>query len=182
MVLGGLRRLSPALHADLYSESPEMHSPLAATAQAMHISKIGGEIPNIYTFVKEGEDCSVLGGPFTQGRQTHMTARQRKRFFSKLANCEQQHYVPGHTYTFSFYQHMLDVASMMLIPAPGGILSIDLTHYLNGQPLVVMAKVVGDDGDGSGDATDKPVDQEAPQHVWKFELWHTKLLDKHPAP
>lgn len=64
-------------------------------------------------------------------------------------------YDTEHVWTFSFWQHLLDLSTFHLDVA---FKRIRLVPYLDGQPLVLMAQ------DANGDL------------IWKFEIFHQDLL------
>src|ERR1700742_2374789 len=64
--------------------------------------------------------------------ETPLPAAARKRFFAKARNREGRLFTTDHTYTFHFWQHMLDLASFKL---DLGFKSFDLANHLDGQPL-----------------------------------------------
>ena len=116
----------------------------------------------------------------------------RKKFFNDQKKSAEYCFQPGLTYTFEFYQHIIDVYTYQLEVGVGSSLvaesksdrssgsiarkssgwrdkltkRFDLCHYLDGQPLQVMAKI-SDGGDSSPSG-----------YLWNFELWHDRLLSK----
>ena len=63
-------------------------------------------------------------------------------------------------YTFDFYQHLMAPADFTFDLS---VTSFDMSKYLNGQPLSVMARSYSSGG-----------------YLWNFELWHEKLLTGEP--
>jgi len=85
-----------------------------------------------------------------------LTAKQRKRFFSRPQNLAKFTLQPGLIYTFDFYQHMLDITTMEINL---GFRKFDISDFLNNQPVQAMARLF---------------DRE--EYFWNIEIWHPKLL------
>lgn len=62
---------------------------------------------------------------------------------------------PQHVYTFHFWQHLLDMASLQLATP---LMRLNLAAHLDGQPLQLLACL----RDG--------------REAWAFDVWHEALL------
>ena len=81
---------------------------------------------------------------------------QRRRLFaSACAGHPSLQAQPQHMYTFHFWQHLLDMASLQLAMP---LARINLAAHLDGQPLQLLACL----RDG--------------REVWAFDVWHEALL------
>lgn len=78
---------------------------------------------------------------------------------------EGEWFEPEVVYTFDFYSHVLDMQTMTAF-------GFDVVPILNGNPVVCMARL------RACEATDNGNAEAEPEHLWKFEVWHERMLAK----
>ena len=155
-----IRRLSPSVQTDITGARPQMLSNLAATAQTLHVSAPGEQPPSLTApagggaFVDVPESTALLGGHFAKAGGKPVGSTARKKFFSSRKRAADFAFLPGNTYTFDFYQHMLLPASFEL---DFGVMRVGLLAALNSQPVQLMAKL-----------------QNSDQYLWSVEMWHAR--------
>ncbi|CAM9550827.1 unnamed protein product, partial [Phaeothamnion confervicola] len=146
-----LRRLTPALRADVAGDMPYLISPLVATAQALRVEEPGEETDIGGGGGGDGsiiEDNALLGGGFAE---RGVSAAARKKFFSKLAHLDGFVFRPGGlVYTFDFYQHLFN---LLTFEVDLGFKRLQLAHFLGQQPVQIMAQ-----------------DLDSGAHLWNFEV------------
>ena len=172
ILLAAFRYLAPLLEIEL-GERPSMLSPLAQTVQALHVSDTPFALSPDVVVV---ESTAAMGLP----PEHCSTAAQRKTFFSEAENLQAHCFDTEHFFTMDFYNDKIDLEAYSLLIAG---LCIDLTPYLCGQPLRIMAGLLsttdnenGEDvGAGNSEGTAEPRRAVA-QVAWDFEVWHVNLL------
>eukprot|EP00808_Paulinella_micropora_P009279 g73858.t1 len=183
LILRVVQKLSPALGHNLLCKTPYALSPLAATAQHIHVSRPGSE-PDLMQELEE--DLTGWGLPT-------MSIKARKRFFSSPASSQHIRFDPNLVYTFDFYQHMFSPLTMEVhVPLGIGTTSIDLEPYINLQPVPLMARLRhpltpadSKEEQEQGPAAallDSPPNltpahlASSEVHLWHFEVWHKALV------
>eukprot|EP00466_Bigelowiella_natans_P002500 jgi/Bigna1/83658/fgenesh1_pg.112_\ len=127
----------------------------------INISKDEKSAPTLSTTARIQEDMRALGGEladsFTKYPDMERRIIWRKKYFNKITNLEKFSFDTDVIYTFDFYNDKLILEDLRL-----AILGkrFDLTSYLAGQPLRIMAKVRG-----------------STQYLWNFELWHERQTE-----
>jgi len=163
------KTLSPSMEANIVAENEKemipnathFMSPMAATASIINISKDEKSAPTLSTTARIQEDMRALGGEladsFTKYPDMERRIIWRKKYFNKITNLEKFSFDTDVIYTFDFYNDKLILEDLRL-----AILGkrFDLTSYLAGQPLRIMAKVRG-----------------STQYLWNFELWHERQTE-----
>jgi hypothetical protein len=151
LVLAIIRRLSPAVKEEYHEEGKvAMVSPVAATCQVLAVHRPGSEPCILEELV---EDTVLLGATFAAG---DVSAKKRRSHLSHSKNLKNFEYSPELVYTFDFYQHLMIPSDFTFDLS---VTTFDMSKYLNGQPLSVMAKSYS-----------------LGAYLWNFELWHEKLL------
>ena len=74
-------------------------------------------------------------------------------------------------YTFHYYDHTADISNYE--QDIGGILKVDLTRSLNGQPLSLSALWLKHDCDDKENTEGR---EQQHQYMYRFEIWHDKIL------
>jgi len=146
-----MRRIAPGIELDLYSERPTMLANLAATTRELRADKSGSE-PSVAS-LKHEENSELLVGNIGD----EITAHMRKRCLSAPDAVSKLEYGTDMTYTFNFYQEMLDVETLSL---DFGFTKLSIKHSLNGQPIQILAKT----RDG--------------RYLWSFQIWHEDLISR----
>eukprot|EP00465_Bigelowiella_longifila_P009332 CAMPEP_0185260802 /NCGR_PEP_ID=MMETSP1359-20130426/9345_1 /TAXON_ID=552665 /ORGANISM="Bigelowiella longifila, Strain CCMP242" /LENGTH=183 /DNA_ID=CAMNT_0027847219 /DNA_START=208 /DNA_END=759 /DNA_ORIENTATION=+ len=136
-------------------------SPMAATASIINISPDEKSAPALTATARIEEDMRAVGEEFEDSFKKHPDMEKRilwrKKYFNKISNLEKFSFDTDATYTFDFYNDKLILEDLRL-----AILGkkFDLTAYLAGQPLRIMAKVRG-----------------STQYLWNFEVWHERQTE-----
>lgn len=150
-----IRRLSPGVELDLYSNRPRMLANLAATAKEMRADRPGLE-PCVTSFEFEEHSESLLAGEgVLSGRSGGITASKRKKHLSDPEAATQLEYDTETVYTFNFYQEMLDLETFSV---DLGFVKLSIAESLNGQPIQILART----RDG--------------RYLWCFQIWHEELV------
>ncbi|KAK9846357.1 hypothetical protein WJX81_002348 [Elliptochloris bilobata] len=123
------RRLSPSL---VISER-SLLAPICASAQAVHVAAPGQE-PALTD--PPQEDMRLCSPVLSLHGEPLPTDQRRRLFASAQAKRARPVAAPDHVYTFHFWQHLLDLASLQLATP---IYRIDLATHLDGQPLQLLA-------------------------------------------
>lgn len=117
---------------------------MSSTAQVIHISE---SAPKIHCTYEVQEDMSFYDDIPKFDRL------KRKTFFKTISNMDGRYFEPGVTYTFEFFQHLLNTPRFMLCVLG---MEWDITNYIKGQPLPLMAKT------------------KSGAYLWNFSLWHER--------
>ncbi|KAL7451368.1 hypothetical protein ACHAWC_003199 [Mediolabrus comicus] len=142
-------KVSPGAKIEAHTDQPFVEAILGGSSQVIR-GDMPGQEPNI-TSRDLIEDCSVLGGVFSDGK---VTASKRKRMLSN-PKTNQYSFDTESVYTFEFYQNLFDATTYSL---DLGFTKIGCSHILNGQPIQWLGKL----RDG--------------RYLWNFQIWHEKLL------
>lgn len=146
-------KLAPGSEIRVHGDHPTMLAPLAGTSQAVRADEPGSE-PDIATEEGVEENCTLLGGKFSDG---NVTVSSRKTHLANSQKASQYTFDTDTVYTFDFYQNLLNVNTYSL---DLGIASISMSPILNGQPIQCLAKTT----DG--------------RYIWNFQIWHESLLPR----
>eukprot|EP00457_Paulinella_chromatophora_P009042 gb/GEZN01009094.1/.p1 GENE.gb/GEZN01009094.1/~~gb/GEZN01009094.1/.p1 ORF type:complete len:338 (-),score=68.75 gb/GEZN01009094.1/:345-1358(-) len=175
MAMKVVSSFAPAFEHDLRCEAPYALSPLAASVQTLHVSKLGEE-PCVLDEVRE--DVTAWG-------LSAMSVSERQSFFSSQA-ASSLYFEPGLVYTFCMYQDMLHCPSLEVRIPLGmfGEKTIALHEYLNQQPWPMSARLRNPLSTSAVSSTSKEgrksltsVKQaQGGLYLWNFEIWHEKLL------
>jgi hypothetical protein len=190
-VLAAIQMMQPAMQVDLFADTPHLLTPLAATAQTLSVVQPGQQsdcgfcakapleagdtsLGTVGAVVEDPvEDTTLLGGWFSSSERS---PQERKDWFNARAAAadldheqaeEGEWFEPGVVYTFDFYSHVLDMQTMSAF-------GFDVVPILNGNPIVCMARL----RTASRDGADEAEGQKGPEHLWKFEIWHERMLTK----
>ena len=109
------------------------------------------------------------GGWFSESARS---PQERKNRFNASASDEADEgewFETALVYTFDFYSHVLDMQTMSAF-------GWDVVPILNGNPIVCMARLRTDIATGDV-ATEAGMQAEETEHLWKFEIWHERLLE-----
>mmetsp|Transcript_15338 Transcript_15338/g.18107 ORF Transcript_15338/g.18107 Transcript_15338/m.18107 type:complete len:352 (+) Transcript_15338:779-1834(+) len=151
-ILTLIRTLAPTFRAEIFGGKPYFLNPFLQTVQNLDVSRPGSE-PDI---TKEFEENNkLLGGVFANGEPVDRI--KRKSYFASDENGQQHTFDPELMYTFDFYEDRFDPALFQLVLP---FASIDITTYLDSQPLTLMGKIC---------------DPNHPYHghyLFNFELFH----------
>uniref|UniRef100_A0A7S4MZS0 Domain of unknown function at the cortex 1 domain-containing protein n=1 Tax=Odontella aurita TaxID=265563 RepID=A0A7S4MZS0_9STRA len=159
--------LAPLLRVSLSEDGSGgtyLLSPLVQTAQAVSVSESDVELtPGLVV----RDDLSVLGDE----EFAPMAGRQEKRkaYFSDPANLDKYEFSTELVYTFDFFDHNLSMLDFDI-----GLLGYrhDLAHYLNGQPIRLMSRVLPKDSDQVEEK------RKVGTHAWNIEVWNEKQVVK----
>ena len=156
-----LKSIAPGLSAKIHIDTPYLLTPLAAAAQTLHVSAGEEDAPDLSKLVfndDKMESTTLLGGKFAE---TPISRSKRRKRLASMSKLWKHNYDPKHVYTFGFWQNLFD-PSKYTVSVPFG--SFDITSYLNGQYMQVMAQ------QGTGHLTQADHDRVA----WRMEM----VLDK----
>lgn len=143
-------KISPGANIQVHTDQPFVEAVLAGSSQVVRGDMPGNE-PNL-TCKNIIEDCSVLGGVFSEG---NVSVSKRKRILSNPTMCAKYSFDCDTMYTFEFYQNLFDASTYSL---DLGFTRIGCSNVLNGQPIQWLGK----HRDG--------------RYLWSFQIWHEKLL------
>ena len=152
-----LKSIAPALAAKIHIDSPYLLTPLAAAAQTLHVSASMENAPDLRKLVFDDdamESTTLLGGAFAESL---LSRSKRRKQLSSMSRLWKHNYDPKFVYTFGFWQNLFD-PSKYTVSVPFG--SFDITPYLNGQFMQVMAQ------QGTGHLTAADHDRIA----WRMEM------------
>lgn len=185
--LGVLRKVAPTLKADIFAEKPYVITPLLQTIQTLDVSPPGHEPfigdreieeHNGILFASENKDKDGhkkfnfhLPLPHLHHsshekafKKKGKSAKERKKYFSSVANGKKHDFVPGFVYTFEFYEDKFDARTFkLLLP----LMSFDLTKYLGTEPVPMMAKVLNPE--------EKDLHE---KYLFNFSLYHKTQLEE----
>ncbi|PFH32454.1 hypothetical protein BESB_017720 [Besnoitia besnoiti] len=136
------------------------------------------------------EDTRLLGGPFASGG---VSSETRKNMMGEKKLLKELVFSPDYIYTFDFFQNIFYPSSYEF---DLGISRIDLSPFLNRQPIELMALLddsfIRDERPTEGGITannaskqenseDEDVSKWQPppgswKFLWRYQLWHEKLL------
>lgn len=148
-------KLAPGAEIRVLGNQPTMLASLAATSQVIRADAPGNE-PDIASVEDLQEDCTSLGGKFSQ---TKLGSTGRKLHLSNPKRASKYTFDTETVYTFDFYQSLLNCATYTL---DLGVANIRMTPVLNGQPIQALCKTT----DG--------------RYLWSFQIWHEDLLPPRP--
>ena len=143
-------KVSPGAKIEAHTDQPFVETILGGSSQVIR-GDMPGQEPNI-TSRDLIEDCSVLGGVFTNG---NVTASKRKKVLSNPKTNQSYSFDTESVYTFEFYQNLFDATTYSL---DLGFTKLGCSHILNGQPIQWLGKL----RDG--------------RYLWNFQIWNEKLL------
>ena len=86
-----------------------------------------------------------------------LCADKRRKWCDIPKNLAGKQFSPDHVYTFHIWQHLIDFSTYKA--NLGGLLNLDLTTFLNCQPLQLTCK-----------------DTSADEYMFSMLVWHEKLL------
>eukprot|EP00471_Norrisiella_sphaerica_P000336 CAMPEP_0184486460 /NCGR_PEP_ID=MMETSP0113_2-20130426/7954_1 /TAXON_ID=91329 /ORGANISM="Norrisiella sphaerica, Strain BC52" /LENGTH=361 /DNA_ID=CAMNT_0026868355 /DNA_START=59 /DNA_END=1144 /DNA_ORIENTATION=- len=166
--LGLFKTLSPSMEANIVAENEKemipnqthFMSPVAGTASVIQITD-EKTAPELTPTKRILEDLTAIGGVFSNSLEKFPDMEKRiiwrRKFFQKIKNLENFKFDTSKVYTFDFYNDKLLMDEFRL-----AILGkkFDLTQYLAGQPLRIMAK-----------------SRETGEYLWNFELWHERQTE-----
>jgi len=148
-------KLPPTFLCDVYADEPYFLSPLVNTCQGFAVERpsevqdIFGQEKNKWNLV---EDTTLLGDGVPRN------AEKRRKFFAVQENLEKYYYETDLTYTFDYYQHYLDMATMNFVVT--SFLKFDVSKYVGRQPIqIAIAKHM-----------------ESEDYFWNFEVWHKNFM------
>lgn len=154
LVVSILSAVSPTMKASgITSAKPKLLSKLASSSQVICISPDEDSAPTITA--PFDEDMSSAGPPLCREDGTPIKAGTRKKILTSPSALKKLSYNTRDVYTFTFWQHALDVSTMSLNTGVG---NFELAKYLNAQPVAIMAKTRQE------------------EYLWRFELWHESLV------
>lgn len=189
-VLSVIQMMQPAMQADLFAKRPHLLTPLAATTQTLTVARPGQQSDRGFVTCQAGagedtvgvmvedpeEDTALLGGWFSGAVRSSQERKNRFNAGASAPDLDQEQaeegewFEPGVVYTFDFYSHVLDMQTMSAF-------GFDVAPILNGNPIVCMARL-RTDGTAAVDATADAVSETEPEHLWKFEIWHERMLPR----
>lgn len=145
-------RLPDTFQADAFAKKPFFLSPLISTSQAFRADSGTPQDITDNTIEEWNEEL----GPAFSGKKKY-GSEARKKFFVDIRTLSDYTFDPEVTYTFDYYQQFFRAG---LFALDLGVKLLDLAHYVGRQPLLLtMAKTM-----------------DTNEYLWKFELWHEKLL------
>lgn len=86
-----------------------------------------------------------------------VSSDKRRKWCDTPKNLSGRQFSPDHVYTFHIWQHLIDFSTYNL--SLGGLMNLDLTQFLNCQPLQLTCK-----------------DTHADEYMFSTLVWHEKLL------
>ena len=116
-----------------------------------------------------------------------MSSLKRKQYFSKRANLELYSFDSSMVYTFDFYQHLLNVATL---DVDLGFLKYDLVKVLGARPLQIMAVIwspprlwlggrsSNNGRSNSGSENENNSGDSDMQYVYNIEIWNKRSTSK----
>ena len=154
LVVSILSAVSPTMAASgITSDKPKLLAKLASSSQVICISPNEESAPDITA--PFDEDMSAAGPPLCLEDGTPIKVGTRKKVLSSSSTLRKLSFNTRDVYTFSFWQHALDLSTMSLNTGVG---KFELAKYLNSQPVAIMAKTRQN------------------EYLWRFELWHESLV------
>ena len=178
-----LSKFNPVLNVRMKGERPYILTPLVTAAQNIVVSQPGQE-PNILYPDELEEDMSQCSTIFQS-----MSNSKRKQYFSKRANLDLYSFDSSMVYTFDFYQHLLNVATL---DVDLGFLKYDLVKVLGARPLQIMAVIwspprlwLGGMGNtnigrstGGSENDNNGGDSDSMQYIYNIEIWNKRSTSK----
>ena len=176
-----LSKFNPVLNVRMKGERPYILTPLVTAAQNIVVSQPGQE-PNIMYPDDLEEDMSQCSATFRS-----MSSLKRKQYFSKRANLELYSFDSSMVYTFDFYQHLLNVATL---DVDLGFLKYDLVKVLGARPLQIMAVIwspprlwlggrsSNNGRSNSGSENENNSGDSDMQYVYNIEIWNKRSTSK----
>eukprot|EP00878_Enallax_costatus_P021030 GHUV01022248.1.p1 GENE.GHUV01022248.1~~GHUV01022248.1.p1 ORF type:complete len:346 (+),score=89.52 GHUV01022248.1:158-1195(+) len=113
-------------------------NPLLAMCQTINVSKSGQQPDPTGPVEEDMTLCCCNGLVDKKGEPLSGSARQK--YFDNLKNLSTLEFDADHIYTFVILQSFLDLQQYKL--SLGGLLNMDLSQILNGQPLQMLLKNV----------------------------------------
>lgn len=166
--LAFFKTISPSLEANIVAFSDKemipnathFMSPLAGTASVIQIAE-EKNAPKLNPTLCISEDTTLAGGVFTNSLKEkpdmEKRIKWRRKYFQSIKHLEKYSFETEKVYTFDFYNDKLIMDSLELAVLGS---RFDLTKYLAGQPLRILAK-----------------SREANEYLWNFELWHERQTE-----
>jgi len=176
-----LSKFNPVLNVRMKGDRPYVLTPLVTAAQNIVVSQPGQE-PNVLYPDDLEEDMSLCSAVF----QT-MSSMKRKQYFSKRANLDLYSFDSSLVYTFDFYQHLLNVATL---DVDLGFLKYDLVKVLGARPLQILAVIwspprlwmagrSGSNGrSNSGTENENNGESDNWQYIYNIEIWNKRSTSK----
>ena len=186
-----MERLNPGMIYDIVpsrsgnsnaaNHKPKVLNPIGSV-QELSIDYPGNE-PDITTVYEKEEKDGMIENTSLLFREndtkkvdekqaTSFTSRSdRRKQLSKSNIAKDYTFDTDKIYTFHYYDHTADISNYE--QDIGGILKVDLTRSLNGQPLSLSALWLKHDGDGK---ENKEGREQQHQYMYRFEIWHDKIL------
>lgn len=145
------RKISPSMVIGPLS-APHVLAPLVAMAQEINVAKPGRQ-PDPCSAVSE--DMRLVCPQLVDKNGGPMPVSGRKQHFWSVPNREKQKFDTTNVWTFTLYQHFVDMSAYEL----NMVRKFDLAGHLDGQPLQFMMK-----------------HRSSEQYLFNFEAWHEHLL------
>eukprot|EP00877_Chromochloris_zofingiensis_P008386 jgi/Chrzof1/3800/Cz13g09090.t1 len=135
------------------SSSPSFMNPVLAACQLVNVAA-EGEQPDMWAAT---EDMRLFSTELADKNGAPLSSDKRRKYFDKPANAAAKLIGTEYVWTVHMWQNIVDVATYRLgLP---GFISLDLTQFLDGQPIQIMAK-----------------DLESGDYFFNLLLWHEKLV------
>ncbi|KAG7349023.1 hypothetical protein IV203_011620 [Nitzschia inconspicua] len=170
-----IQRLTPGILFDIAADKPRVMAPLG-TCQHLNVNKKGDE-PDIMGCSRGIEEDTRLMFEQESTKNEHRFASsndRRKRLSNPL--CSSKFTIdPSLVYTLEIFDHTIDFAKYQ--QHFGGVIKIDLSNKLNGQPLTLTALIVPHKNSRNGD-DDKYNNEDV---LYDFQVWHEKFLNDFPS-
>ena len=148
-----MKALTPSIIIDMASNAPKILTAFGGS-QIMRVNLPGNELDITGAIGNVQEDTSLL---LRKDHSLSSNIQKRRNYLSKPKNSSQYTVNPAHVYTVEMYDHSMNFETYHKYTMGG---KIDSVNSMNGQVLAFCLF-----------SRDKRV-------VWKFPLWHEKLLEE----
>eukprot|EP00878_Enallax_costatus_P000528 GHUV01000623.1.p1 GENE.GHUV01000623.1~~GHUV01000623.1.p1 ORF type:complete len:349 (+),score=116.38 GHUV01000623.1:263-1309(+) len=144
---------SSSTQVDVKAKLPYFMNPVLAACQLVNVSEPGSE-PKLS---EATEDMRLFSADLADKKGNPVSSDKRRKWCDVPKNLAGKQFTPDHVYTFHIWQHLIDFSTYKA--NLGGLLNLDLTTFLNCQPLQLTCK-----------------DTSTDEYMFSMLVWHEKLL------